>query len=122
MAEPVMSSMQVDKNVPVPMRDGTILRADVYRPGAPGRYPVILVRTPYSKAGVGTYMNPVAAAHNGYVTVQQDTRGRCESDGEFAFFRYEQEDGYDSVEWCAAQPWSNGRVGMLGASYFGATQ
>ena len=117
---PEMASLQVDRDVPVPMRDGTTLLADVYRPSAPGRYPTLLSRTPYSKAaGGGMFMNVVNAAFAGYAVVIQDVRGRLASQGDFVFFHNERDDGYDSVEWCAAQPWSNGRVGMFGGSYVG---
>ena len=121
-----VTSLTVDANIAVPMRDGTVLRADVYRPAAPGRYPTLLTRTPYSKAqvpaGGANPLNPVVAAFAGYAVVVQDVRGRFESEGDFVFFEHEQEDGYDSVEWCAAQSWSTGRVGMFGLSYVGLTQ
>ena len=119
------SSIVIDKDVPVPMRDGTVLRADVYRPATPGKYPVILQRTPYNKnllAGVVLMLDVVRTAGEGYAVVIQDTRGRYASDGEFYAFRDDISDGYDSVEWCAAQAWSDGKVGMYGASYVGATQ
>ena len=119
------SSIVIDKDVPVPMRDGTVLRADVYRPATPGKYPVILQRTPYNKsllAGVILMLDVVRTAGEGYAVVIQDTRGRYASDGEFYTFRDDVLDGYDSVEWCAAQAWSDGNVGMYGASYVGATQ
>ena len=110
----------------MPMRDGIRLRADVYRPSAPGRYPTLLTRTPYSKDLDPrlhfNVLNPVSAAFAGYVVVIQDVRGRFESDGEFVIFEQEQTDGYDTVEWCAGQSWSNGRVGMYGLSYAGVTQ
>jgi putative CocE/NonD family hydrolase len=107
------------------MRDGTILYADVYRPEAAGRYPVILLRTPYNKGVPRTsqlQLDPLRAAGRGYALVVQDTRGRYASEGEFYTFRHEPADGYDTVEWAAAQPWSSGSVGMYGASYMGATQ
>ena len=119
------SSLSIEKDVPVPMRDGTVLRADVYRPATPGKYPVILQRTPYNKnllAGVILMLDVVRTASEGYAVVVQDTRGRYASDGEFYAFRDDTLDGYDSVEWCAVQAWSNGNVGMYGASYVGATQ
>lgn len=119
------SSLSIEKDVPVPMRDGTVLRADVYRPATPGKYPVILQRTPYNKnllAGVILMLDVMRTASEGYAVVIQDTRGRYASDGEFYAFRDDIMDGYDSVEWCAAQAWSNGNVGMYGASYVGATQ
>ena len=119
------SSLIIDKDVPVPMRDGTVLRADVYRPATAGKYPVILQRTPYNKgllAGVILMLDVVRTASEGYAVVIQDTRGRYASEGEFYTFRDDVMDGYDSVEWCAAQAWSDGQVGMYGASYVGATQ
>src|SRR5205814_1051492 len=95
----------------------------VYRPDRAGRYPTLLTRSPYSKtAGAVRYLNAVTGAFAGYAVVVQDVRGRFGSGGDFRFFHHEQEDGYDTVEWCAAQPWSNGRVGMYGGSYVGLTQ
>ena len=110
----------VEYGVKVPMRDGVNLRADVYRPSEAGRFPVLLERTPYDKRGGVKFGYRAAAA--GYVVVIQDTRGRYSSEGEFYPFRYESNDGYDSVEWAAALPYSNGKVGMFGGSYVGATQ
>ncbi len=118
-------AITVECNVPVPMRDGTILYADVYRPAAGGPVPVLLTRTPYDKSLVGALGNtldPLRAARAGYAVVVQDTRGRWASEGEFYAFRHEAADGYDTVEWCAAQPWSTGKVGMFGRSYVGLTQ
>jgi uncharacterized protein len=101
------------------MRDGVALKADIYRPKGPGKFPVLLERTPYNKADgqVG-----LRAAALGYVVIIQDTRGRFTSEGDWYPFRYESQDGYDTVEWAAALPYSNGKVGMFGASYVGATQ
>jgi putative CocE/NonD family hydrolase len=103
-------------------RDGVTLHADVYRPKADGKFPVILMRTPYDKS-VGWAASPAyqIAAH-GYVVVVQDVRGRYTSDGEWYPFRHESADGYDTVEWVAALPYADGRVGMMGGSYVGATQ
>jgi putative CocE/NonD family hydrolase len=109
----------VEQAVQVPMRDGVALVADVFRPDEPGRFPVLLQRTPYNRA------NPelgVLLASHGYVVVLQDTRGRYASEGEFYPFRHEARDGYDTVEWAAALPQGNGQVGMFGGSYVGATQ
>ena len=107
----------VEKDVAVPMRDGVVLRANVFRPDAPGKFPGLLLRTPYRKAE-GGYERYVRA---GYVVVCQDVRGRYASDGEFTLFTVENtgdaEDGYDSVEWLAAQPYCNGKVGTFGPSY-----
>ena len=107
----------VERDVAVPMRDGVVLRAHVFRPEAEGRFPGILLRTPYGKPADG-FERYVRA---GYVVVTQDSRGRYASDGEYVPFTVEEtgdaEDGYDSVEWLAAQPFCDGRVGTLGASY-----
>jgi putative CocE/NonD family hydrolase len=112
--------VKVENNVPAKMRDGVALMADVYRPLADGKFPVLLQRTPYSRAnGSGGF---VEVASHGYVVVVQDTRGRYESQGDFYPFRFESQDGYDTVEWAAALPYSNGQVGMFGGSYVGATQ
>jgi putative CocE/NonD family hydrolase len=117
--------IRVERNVAIPMRDGTTLRADVFRPEPEGRYPVLLSRTPYNKSMGGLAYNwfaPIRPASEGYVVVIQDVRGRFESEGQFKPFHQELEDGFDTVEWAARQPWSNGRVGMYGISYLGATQ
>lgn len=118
-------SVTFERNVAVPMRDGTVLYADVFRPAGEGRYPVLLQRTPYQKDSpvvTGIMGDPLRFAGNGYVVVIQDTRGRYNSEGEFCVFRDDVQDGYDTVEWCAEQQWSTGKVGMYGASYVGATQ
>ncbi len=114
----------IDKDVAVPMRDGVTLRADVTRPDTDQRLPVVLVRLPYGKSmlSMQTYAEANRLALAGYAVVHQDTRGRFASEGEFYPFRDEARDGFDTVEWCAAQTWSNGNVGMTGGSYFGATQ
>ena len=110
----------VEHAVKATMRDGVVLRADIYRPSAAGRFPVLLQRTPYDKRGGVTFGTKAAAA--GYVVIIQDTRGRYSSEGDFYPFRFESQDGYDTVEWAAALPYSNGKVGMYGGSYVGATQ
>lgn len=117
--------LTVERDVAMPMRDGTVLYADVYRPEGAGRHPVILLRTPYNKAFprmAYVQLDPMRAASRGYALVVQDTRGRYASEGEFSCFRNEVDDGYDTVEWVARAPWSDGNVGMYGASYMGATQ
>ncbi len=119
------ASARVQFDVPASMRDGVVLRANVYRPEGDGPWPVLLVRTPYGKddqVEVNIWLNPVQAARKGFIVVIQDTRGRFTSDGEWVPFRHEREDGYDSVEWAARLPGSNGRVGMYCASYLGNTQ
>lgn len=111
----------VQKNVGVPMRDGTMLRADVYRPKVEHDVPVVLVRTQYDKNGEKDKAE--FFAKHGYIAVAQDVRGQYASEGEFYEFANEQRDGYDSVEWAAKKiPGSNGKVGMWGTSYVGATQ
>ena len=117
-------TLKIENNIPVPMRDGVTLYADVYRPEGDGPYPTILQRTPYDKttALTNTMLDPIRAAQAGFAVVIQDTRGRHASEGEFYAFRDDPNDGYDTVEWAASQSWSNGKVGMYGASYVGATQ
>ncbi|MGH9503167.1 MAG: CocE/NonD family hydrolase [Terriglobales bacterium] len=110
----------IEQGVTAAMRDGVILRADIYRPKAEGKFPVLLQRTPYNKNSDATFA--LKAAASGYVVVVQDVRGRYTSDGEWYTFRHEPNDGYDTVEWAAALPYSNGKVGMWGGSYVGATQ
>jgi hypothetical protein len=111
--------VKVESGLRVPMRDGVKLIADVYRPVDEGRFPVLLQRTPYNRHQPETGL---ALASHGYVVVLQDTRGRYDSEGEFYPFRHEANDGYDTVEWAAALPSSDGKVGMFGGSYVGATQ
>jgi uncharacterized protein len=111
----------IERAVEMKTRDGVTLRADIYRPKADGRFPVLLQRTPYNK-GVGESGFGKQAAAIGYVVIIQDVRGRYTSDGEWYTFKHEGADGYDTVEWAAALPYSNGKVGMFGGSYVGATQ
>jgi putative CocE/NonD family hydrolase len=113
-------SVTYERNVAVKMRDGVTLRADIFRPNAEGKFPVLLERTPYNKdSEVGFGLKAVA---KGYVVVFQDVRGRYASEGDWYVFKNEPNDGYDTVEWAAALPYSDGRVGMFGGSYVGATQ
>lgn len=116
-------AVKVQRDVAIKMRDGVILRGDIFRPDAPGKFPVLLQRTPYRKSPWG-YDIEIAqyAASRGYVVFYQDVRGRYTSDGEWTPFVHESEDGYDTIEWIAEQPYSDGRVGMFGGSYVGATQ
>jgi len=110
----------VDDEVVTPMRDGIELRADVYRPTGTGPWPTIVVRTPYKKEVEdvrGHYY-----ARRGYAVVVQDVRGRFASPGEWTPMINEKKDGYDTIEWAAAQPWSTGKVGMVGLSYLGWVQ
>jgi putative CocE/NonD family hydrolase len=116
-----VAAVGVELDVPAPMRDGVVLRANVYRPAGDGPWPTLLCRTPYDKH-LPEWIEPLAAARAGFMVVVQDTRGRFASEGEWSPLRFEREDGYDSVEWAARLPGSNGRVGMYGLSYFGSTQ
>lgn len=121
-----MSRIIHEKNVPAVMRDGTTLYADVYRPDGEGKYPVLLQRMPYNKDFLPLstmVLDPLAAAHRGYVVIIQDVRGRFASEGDtFYIYKNEFNDGYDSVEWAASLPYSDGNVGMYGLSYMGMTQ
>jgi putative CocE/NonD family hydrolase len=101
-------------------RDGVALRADIYRPVSEGNFPVLLQRTPYNKINAADFARQAVA--RGYMVVVQDVRGRYNSEGEWYTFKHETEDGYETVEWAAALPHSNGKVGMFGGSYVGATQ
>jgi putative CocE/NonD family hydrolase len=113
-------------DVRVPMRDGVTLSADIYlppaQPGAADKWPVILTRTPYLKTGLPLLENAQYFAEHGYVFVAMDVRGRGDSDGVFVPYINEGQDGYDAIEWCAAQPWSDGHVGTFGGSYLGRIQ
>jgi len=112
----------VETNVAMKTRDGVILRAGIYRPDAEGKFPVILERTPYDKRTSGGVRSCLRFAAQGYICIRQDVRGRFRSGGDWYPWKYESQDGYDSVEWAAALPYSNGKVGMYGGSYLGATQ
>ncbi|MBJ6360113.1 CocE/NonD family hydrolase [Paenibacillus sp. GCM10012307] len=114
----------IERNVPVVMRDGVKLYADIYRPDTADRYPVLLIRTPYNKEDAQTmnYAHPAWYARHDYVVIAQDTRGRWSSEGDFHPYDHEAEDGYDTVEWAAALPFALPRVGMYGFSYVGAAQ
>ena len=120
---PPTNDVKVDHRVGIPMRDGVVLYADVYRPAKEGKYPVLVSRTPYSTQRYpAAYEEPLFFSSRGYVFVFQDVRGRHESEGKWEPFRNDRADGYDTVEWAAAQPWSNGKVGMQGHSYGGHVQ
>ncbi len=112
--------VQIERGVVVKMRDGVTLRADVYRPRTEGKFPVLLQRTPYDKRGSADFA--LKAAARGYVVILQDVRGRYTSEGDWRPFQHESADGFDTVEWAAALPYSDGKVGMFGGSYVGATQ
>ncbi len=114
------ADFSVERNVAMKTRDGVMLYADVYRPAGEGAFPVLLQRTPYNKDKAAPFGH--AAAVRGFMVVVQDVRGRYTSEGEWYPFKHEIEDGYDAVEWAAALPHANGKVGMFGGSYVGATQ
>ncbi len=117
------SHFLTENNVAVPMRDGVILRADVLLQHAGGRFPVLVYRTPYGKEfALQDYPIFQRALQRGYSVVVEDVRGRFASDGEFRPYQNEGRDGYDTIEWAARQPWSNGAIGTFGLSYPGAVQ
>jgi putative CocE/NonD family hydrolase len=112
------------ESVSILTRDCVRLDADVYRPDAAGKFPVLLMRQPYGReiASTVVYAHPSWYAAHGFIVVIQDVRGRGTSEGEFQLFAHEVNDGFDTVEWAAHLPGSNGRVGMYGFSYQGMTQ
>jgi putative CocE/NonD family hydrolase len=124
----------VAEDVMVPMADGVRLATDIYRPALadgtamPGRFPVILTRTSYDKSNPVMQVEPVARffTRRGYTTVVQDLRGRGKSEGHGQYFHVANEreglDGFDTIAWIASQPWSDGRVGMVGSSHSGIVQ
>ncbi len=121
-AQPSRAQFKVTKKtLLVPLRDGVKLATDIYFPQVEGgRFPVILIRTPYKKE-----MSEIEGhyyAKRGYATAIQDVRGRFASEGDWEPFVNEAEDGYDSIEWLALREWSTGKVGMIGSSYLGWTQ
>lgn len=116
-----------DKNIMAPMRDGVRLAANVMRPDSSTPVPAILLRTPYGKdndqgQSVGFAPDIMKYVEAGYAAVIQDTRGTFGSEGEFGNFADEVCDGEDTIAWLAEQPWCDGNVGMIGASYLGKTQ
>jgi hypothetical protein len=113
--------MTTELHVPIPMRDGVHLYANVFLPANRGRVSAMLVRTPYGK-GTGLTPNYLAFLNHGYAVVVQDVRGRYESEGSFEPLTQEPADGEDTLNWIARQPWSNGKVGMMGGSYLGIVQ
>ncbi|HVF52564.1 MAG TPA: CocE/NonD family hydrolase [Actinomycetota bacterium] len=120
-----MAGVIVEKNVEAKLRDGTVLRGDVYRPAEDGPHPVLLMRTPYNKDVLALtilHLDPIKAASNGFIVAVQDVRGRWASDGDtFFLYRNEFDDGYDSVDWAANLPGCSGAVGAFGVSYMGGT-
>ena len=116
-------TISIDKNVTIPMRDGVRLCANIYRPKADGKFPVVLIRLPYGKDEYYCWMPAVGKfyARKGYACVVQDVRGKFSSEGEFSPLINEIDDGYDTLDWIAKQPWCDGNIGMEGESYYGYT-
>jgi putative CocE/NonD family hydrolase len=123
---PARHTVVTERDVPIVMRDGTTLSANVARPAAPGRYPVLVTQTPYGKEGPTGLVLGGSATYmvvRGYVHVTVDVRGTGASQGQWdSFGETEQRDGYDVVEWAAKQPFSDGSVGLTGPSYMGLNQ
>lgn len=124
-AREAVYEVAIEKNVMVPMRDGVRLATDIYMPSqkgvaVTGKLPAILTRLPYNKDGQASIGKYYAA--RGYVFLAQDTRGRYKSEGVWHMLSDDGPDGYDMAEWLIKQPWSNGKFGMMGTSYFGGTQ
>jgi uncharacterized protein len=113
--------VKLERDVPLKLSDGVTLKSDIYHPDAEGKFPTLLQRTPYNKMNWSVDF-AYQAASQGYVVVIQDVRGRYTSEGEWYPFIHEAKDGYETVEWVASLPYSNGKVGMFGGSYVGATQ
>jgi putative CocE/NonD family hydrolase len=112
----------ITSSLTIRARDGARLAADLYQPGGESAGPVLLVRTPYGKQGYRDEPLVSKAVERGYAVVVQDVRGRYASDGMFDPYKHEGLDGYDTIEWLAQQPWSNGRIATAGLSYPGAVQ
>lgn len=109
-------------NVPVRMRDGVKLSVDLYLPEGRGPFPTLIWRTPYSNNSAGEVTQGRWYAQRGYAVVKADVRGKYDSGGEFYHYRDEANDGYDTDEWIGRQPWSNGKIGLMGGSYLGYTE
>jgi putative CocE/NonD family hydrolase len=120
--EMVLEQIRIQRYTATPMRDGVKLYSDLYLPARQGRFPVIVIRTPYGTQRDGMHQTAIFFAQRGYAVLFQDTRGRYESEGQWDPFRNEGRDGYDTIEWAARQPWSNGKVAMQGGSYLGHVQ
>ncbi|MFB7056031.1 CocE/NonD family hydrolase [Streptomyces vinaceus] len=116
------AGVEIEFDLGAPMRDGTVLFADVYRPHDRGALPVLLARTPYGKQALPAVLDPVGIARRGYIVVLQDVRGRNKSEGDWCPLAHEGPDGHDSVRWAARLPGSSGSVGLLGGSYLGNAQ
>ncbi len=119
LSQPTFKTATLER-VRMPMRDGVNMMADISRPLPEGRYPTILIRTPYGRQV--SLMTMDWLVKRGYVVVSQDVRGRGGSDGDFDPLVWEKKDGYDTIDWITKQPWSDGKVGMIGGSYLGYVQ
>ena len=122
LAPPAPSRPRVEHDVAVPMRDGVKLATDILRPEGKGPFPTLVYRTPYNRKRSEENEVVRAALARGYAVVLQDVRGRYGSEGDFVPYLREGKDGFDTIEWAAAQPWSTGDVGTFGLSYPGAVQ
>jgi predicted acyl esterase len=120
LAAPPKATLQLAR-VPVPMRDGVRLSANIFLPAEHAHLPAILVRTPYGK-GSGIIPGYQTFVDHGYAVIVEDVRGRYESEGDFEPVTQEPQDGDDTINWIVRQPWSNGKVGMIGGSYLGIAQ
>ena len=116
-----LTALDKQLNVKAPMRDGVKLSANLFRPAAQGKFPLILVRTPYNK-GADIAAGYRMFVENGYAVMVQDVRGKYGSEGAFDVWRQEAPDGEDTLKWIATQPWTDGKVGMIGGSYVGIVQ
>jgi len=112
----------MEMNVMVPMRDGVRLATDIYRPDAEGKFPVVLIRTPYGSEDNRYPDRGHYYAEQGYVVAIQDCRGKYDSEGDWYGKRNETHDGDDTITWLGIQSWSSGKVGMVGSSYLGMAQ
>ena len=121
-AESQVEKIRIERHLAAPMRDGVNLYGDLYRPAKEGKFPVLIVRTPYGVQRDGMHQALIKFAQRGYAVYAQDVRGRYESEGKWDPFRNEANDGYDTIEWAAKQPWSNGKVASQGGSYLGHVQ
>jgi putative CocE/NonD family hydrolase len=115
-------ALVAEHNTPIDMRDGTRLRADLYRPAQGGPFPVLLVRNPYGEQAMRAAIPVIPAIEAGFAVVLQHCRGTGASDGDFVPFEHEADDGLDTIDWCTRQPWSDGTVATYGASYLGMVQ
>ena len=114
--------VRMDHHVKIAMRDGVELSTDIYFPVAPGPFPTVLSRTPYNNNGAGAAATGKWYAQRGYVFATQDVRGKYDSEGAYTLYADEGDNGIDTLRWIAEQPWSDGKIGMIGGSYGGYVQ